>query len=125
MATSMRDLEKETGISRSMIERILNKKRTKDDDKKRIVLDAVQRYKYNPLVNSPKIKSIKTRTIGMVTPYTRNLNMPYFSRAVEGVKSISSDHEYDFILYSEKEIIETTIRVGIKSRIRLRMKRSI
>jgi DNA-binding LacI/PurR family transcriptional regulator len=108
MATSMRDLERETGISRSMIERILNKKRTKDDDKKRIVLNAIQRFNYNPLVNSPQIKKIITRTIGLVTPYTKNLNMPYFSRAVEGVKSISSDNEYDFILYSEKEIIKKT-----------------
>jgi len=108
MGITIRDIEKETGVSRSTVERILNNKRTVDDEKKRTVLDAVKRLNYNPLSNIPLLNKVKTSSIGVVSHITNLSYSPFYNKFVNAMKSISATSGYDCLLYSEQDILRKT-----------------
>lgn len=108
MSITIRDIEKETGISRSMVERILNNKRTIDDNKRKTVLEAVQRLKYSPLDNIPLLNKVKTHSLGVVSHISNTIHSQFYNKFVNAVKNLSAESGYDCLLYSERDIIRKT-----------------
>lgn len=112
MGITLRDIERESGVSRSMVERIINNKRTKDDEKRRIVLETVKRLDYNPLNNIPVIKRIKTNSIGVMSHVTSTMDNAFYSRFINAVKRELSKTGHDCLLYTEDDIIKRTAITG-------------
>jgi LacI family transcriptional regulator len=49
-----------------------------------------------------------TKTIGIVLPHDQAMTLPYYSRAIQAIKQVTSRQGFDCGLYTENEIIKKT-----------------
>lgn len=79
---NIKEIARAAGVSVSTVSRVLNHHPYVREDKRKAVLDAIQRLNYSPNMNAVHLSRGKTGAIGVILP---QINLTYFSRMVEGM----------------------------------------
>ncbi|WP_244834238.1 LacI family DNA-binding transcriptional regulator [Clostridium sp. BJN0001] len=95
MATSIKDVAKEAGVSIATVSRVLNEIDVVNEDTKNKVLDAIKKLGYRPNIVARSLKTQKTKTIGILVPDISNQLYP---EIVRGAEDVSNIYDYNIIL---------------------------
>ncbi|MDH6364982.1 DNA-binding LacI/PurR family transcriptional regulator [Enterococcus sp. PF1-24] len=92
---TIRDLAKITGYSTSMISRVLNQHPYVDEEKRKIILAAIEETNYRPNAIARNLSLGKSYNIGVILPY---IHMSYFEQIVSGILQTAFQHNYKVTL---------------------------
>ena len=88
MATSIKDVAREAGVSIATVSRVLNDIDVVNEDTKKKVLDAIKKLGYRPNIVARSLKTQKTKTIGILVPDISSGFYPEIVRGAEDVANI-------------------------------------
>lgn len=105
MATSIKDVAREAGVSIATVSRVLNDIDVVNEDTKKKVLDAIKKLGYIPNIVARSLKTQKTKTIGILVP---DISSGFYPEIVRGAEDVANIYDYNVILCnsdfdSEKE----------------------
>lgn len=105
MATSIKDVAREAGVSIATVSRVLNDIDVVNEDTKKKVLDAIKKLGYRPNIVARSLKTQKTKTIGILVP---DISSGFYPEIVRGAEDVANIYDYNVILCnsdfdSEKE----------------------
>ncbi len=105
MAT-IEDVAKLTGLSRTTISRVINNHPYVSEEKRKLVLEAMEKLGYVPNSSARSLRNQKTSILALFIPRITN---PFFSELVEATEIAAAEHGYQLIIcqtrYSpEKEL---------------------
>ncbi|GAA0078496.1 LacI family DNA-binding transcriptional regulator [Clostridium sp. CTA-5] len=103
MATSIKDVAKEAGVSIATVSRVLNDIDVVNEDTKKKVLDAIKLLGYRPNIIARSLKTQKTKTIGILLPDVSN---QFYPEIVRGAEDVSNIYDYNVILCNSDLDIE-------------------
>lgn len=95
MATSIKDVAKEAGVSIATVSRVLNDIDVVNEDTKKKVLDAIKKLGYRPNIVARSLKTQKTKTIGILVP---DISSQFYPDIVRGAEDVSNIYDYNVIL---------------------------
>ncbi|MFP7478536.1 LacI family DNA-binding transcriptional regulator [Terribacillus saccharophilus] len=94
MAT-IKDLARMAGVSVTTVSRVLNDHPYVSEEKRKAVLEAIERTGYEKNVNAVHLKTGKTQLIGVVLPFSDH---PYFARLLKGIAKQAFVHNCKLVL---------------------------
>ena len=105
MATSIKDVAKEAGVSIATVSRVLNDIDVVNEDTKKKVLDAIKKLGYRPNIVARSLKTQRTKTVGILVP---DISSGFYPEIVRGAEDVANIYDYNVILCnsdfdSEKE----------------------
>jgi len=103
MATSIKDVAKEAGVSIATVSRVLNDIDVVNEDTKKKVLDAIKKLGYRPNIVARSLKTQKTKTIGILLP---DISNQFYPEIVRGAEDVSNIYDYNIILCNSDWDIE-------------------
>lgn len=95
MATSIKDVAKEAGVSIATVSRVLNDIDVVNEDTKKKVLDAIKKLGYRPNIVARSLKTQRTKTIGILLP---DISNQFYPEIVRGAEDVSNIYDYNIIL---------------------------
>ena len=95
MATSIKDVAKEAGVSIATVSRVLNDIDVVNEDTKKKVLDAIKVLGYRPNIIARSLKTQKTKTIGILIP---DISSQFYPEIVRGAEDVANIYDYNVIL---------------------------
>ncbi|SFU90393.1 transcriptional regulator, LacI family [Clostridium sp. DSM 8431] len=95
MATSIKDVAKEAGVSIATVSRVLNDIDVVNEDTKKKVLDAIKKLGYRPNIVARSLKTQRTKTIGILIP---DISSQFYPEIVRGAEDVSHIYDYNIIL---------------------------
>jgi LacI family repressor for deo operon, udp, cdd, tsx, nupC, and nupG len=95
MVTTIVDVAKLAGVSRSTVSRVLNNSPRVDQETRSRVFKAIEQLNYEPSVAARNLRKQETRMIAVLVP---DISNPFFSRLLEGMEEVSIQHGYKIIL---------------------------
>lgn len=95
MATSIKDVAKEAGVSIATVSRVLNDIDVVNEDTKKKVLDAIKKLGYRPNIVARSLKTQRTKTIGILIP---DISSQLYPEIVRGAEDVSNIYDYNVIL---------------------------
>ena len=95
MATSIKDVAKEAGVSIATVSRVLNDIDVVNEDTKIKVLDAIKVLGYRPNIVARSLKTQRTKTIGILVP---DISSQLYPDIVRGAEDVSNIYDYNVIL---------------------------
>ncbi|MGL6115104.1 MAG: LacI family DNA-binding transcriptional regulator [Cetobacterium sp.] len=95
MATSIKDVAKEAGVSIATVSRVLNDIDVVNEDTKKKVLDAIKKLGYRPNIVARSLKTQRTKTIGILIP---DISSQFYPEIVRGAEDVSNIYDYNIIL---------------------------
>lgn len=98
MAT-IADVAREAGLSRATVSRVINNYPYVSNEKKHLVLKAMEALNYIPNASAQKLRSQKTHTIGILIPRLTN---PFFAYLLEGIDTIATKHGFQLLVCQTK-----------------------
>ncbi|WP_243291443.1 LacI family DNA-binding transcriptional regulator [Bacillus sp. FJAT-47783] len=106
MAT-IEDVAKLAGLSRTTVSRVINNHPYVSENKKQLVLNAMDQLGYVPNSSARSLRSQKTEMIAVIIPRVMN---PFFGQLVESLEITASEYHYQLIvcqtLYSAKKELD-------------------
>jgi LacI family transcriptional regulator, repressor for deo operon, udp, cdd, tsx, nupC, and nupG len=104
--STIEDVAKLAGLSRTTVSRVINNHPYVSEDKRKLVIEAMNRLGYVPNSSARSLRSQKTDIIALFIPRIMN---PFFSQLVESMEIAAAEHGYQLIIcqtrYSpEKEL---------------------
>jgi LacI family repressor for deo operon, udp, cdd, tsx, nupC, and nupG len=104
--STIEDVAKLAGLSRTTVSRVLNNHPYVSEDKRKLVIEAMNKLGYVPNSSARSLRNQKTDIIALFIPRIMN---PFFSQLVESTEIAAADHGYQLIVcqtrYSpEKEL---------------------
>ena len=111
MATSIKDVAREAGVSIATVSRVLNDIDVVNEDTKKKVLDAIKKLGYRPNIVARSLKTQKTKTIGILVPDISSGFYPEIVRGAEDVANIyfDSDKEKDYLRVLKEKMVDGVI----------------
>jgi LacI family transcriptional regulator len=103
MATSIKDVAREAGVSIATVSRVLNDIDVVNEDTKKKVVEAIKKLGYRPNIVARSLKTQKTKTIGILLPDISNQLYP---EIVRGAEDVSNIYDYNIILCNSDLDIE-------------------
>lgn len=103
MATSIKDVAKEAGVSIATVSRVLNDIDVVNEDTKKKVLDAIKKLGYRPNIVARSLKTQRTKTIGILLP---DISNQFYPEIVRGAEDVSNIYDYNIILCNSDLDIE-------------------
>lgn len=105
MATSIKDVAREAGVSIATVSRVLNDIDVVNEDTKKKVVDAIKKLGYRPNIVARSLKTQRTKTIGILVP---DISSGFYPEIVRGAEDVANIYDYNVILCnsdfdSEKE----------------------
>ncbi len=100
---TLKDLAKILGVSPSTISRSLNNHPDISEETKAMVLDMAKKLNYQPNVTAQKLRSQKTKTIGVIIPDIVHF---FFSTVVSGIEEAADAEGYRIMFCRSAESIE-------------------
>ncbi|MDN4075717.1 LacI family DNA-binding transcriptional regulator [Fictibacillus terranigra] len=94
MAT-IQDVAKLAGLSRTTVSRVINQHPYVTDEKKRLVMNAMEELNYVPNSSARRLRKQQTETIAVYVPRITN---PFFSQMVEVMGNYAAEKGYQLIL---------------------------
>ncbi len=95
MATSIKDVAKEAGVSIATVSRVLNDIDVVNEDTKKKVLDAIKKLGYRPNIVARSLKTQRTKTIGILIP---DISSQFYPEIVRGAEDVANIYDYNVIL---------------------------
>ena len=95
MATSIKDVAREAGVSIATVSRVLNDIDVVSEDTKKKVLDAIKKLGYRPNIVARSLKTQKTKTIGILVP---DISSGFYPEIVRGAEDVANIYDYNVIL---------------------------
>ena len=95
MATSIKDVAREAGVSIATVSRVLNDIDVVNEDTKKKVLDAIKELGYRPNIVARSLKTQRTKTIGILIP---DISSQFYPEIVRGAEDVSNIYDYNVIL---------------------------
>lgn len=95
MATSIKDVAREAGVSIATVSRVLNGIDVVNDETKKKVLDTIEKLGYRPNILARSLKTHKSSTIGIVIP---DISNPVYPEIVRGAEDVASIYNYNIML---------------------------
>ena len=95
MATSIKDVAREAGVSIATVSRVLNDIDVVNEDTKKKVLDAIKKLGYRPNIVARSLKTQRTKTIGILIP---DISSQFYPEIVRGAEDVSNIYDYNVIL---------------------------
>ena len=95
MATSIKDVAREAGVSIATVSRVLNDIDVVNEDTKKRVTDAIKMLKYRPNIVARSLKTQRTKTIGILIP---DISSQFYPDIVRGAEDVSNIYDYNVIL---------------------------
>lgn len=103
MATSIKDVAREAGVSIATVSRVLNDIDVVNEDTKKKVLDAIKELGYRPNIVARSLKTQRTKTIGILLP---DISNQFYPEIVRGAEDVSNIYDYNIILCNSDLDIE-------------------
>lgn len=103
MATSIKDVAREAGVSIATVSRVLNDIDVVNEDTKKKVLDAIKKLGYRPNIVARSLKTQRTKTIGILLP---DISNQFYPEIVRGAEDVSNIYDYNIILCNSDLDIE-------------------
>ncbi len=103
MATSIKDVAREAGVSIATVSRVLNDIDVVNEDTKKKVLDAISKLGYRPNIVARSLKTQKTSTIGILIP---DIASQFYPDIVRGAEDVANIYNYNIILCNSDFDIE-------------------
>lgn len=95
MATSIKDVAREAGVSIATVSRVLNDIDVVNEDTKKKVLDAIKKLGYRPNIVARSLKTQKTKTVGILVP---DISSGFYPEIVRGAEDVANIYDYNVIL---------------------------
>src|SRR5690554_2120274 len=93
---SSKDVAQEAGVSQATVSRVLNHPERVRSDRRKKVLDAIQKLNYQPNLIARSLVTNKTRTIAFISGSMRN---NFFIDTIDSVTSLASEHGYRTMVF--------------------------
>lgn len=100
MNVKLKDIAEYLGISVSTISRVVNNKNRVDDETRRRVTEALEKFQYHPNAIARSLKSQNSKAIGLIVPDISNL---FFSMVIKGLEAVARQNGYYVILCNSDE----------------------
>ncbi|PLR76888.1 LacI family transcriptional regulator [Bacillus sp. V3-13] len=92
---NIKEVAKMAGVSVTTVSRVLNNHPYVKEDKRKSVLDAIEKLDYIQNLNAVNLAKGKSYTVGVILPF---INHPHFGDIVQGIASAALEHNYRFIM---------------------------
>jgi len=100
MNTTLADLARITGLSKSTISGVLNNKSGFSEKTRKKVLEAAKKYGYVPNEIAQGLSSKLTKSIGLII---KDITNPFYNHITKGVQEVAGEHGYTVFLCSSWE----------------------
>ncbi|PKJ53043.1 LacI family DNA-binding transcriptional regulator [Bacillus sp. SN10] len=101
---NIKDIAKMAGVSVTTVSRVLNNHPYVSEEKRKVVLEIVEKLNYSQNANAVHLSKGKTNIVGVILPY---INHPSFDAMVGGMMEGALTHNYRVLLcqtnYNKKE----------------------
>ncbi|MGL4739722.1 MAG: LacI family DNA-binding transcriptional regulator [Sarcina sp.] len=95
MATSIKDVAREAGVSIATVSRVLNDIDVVNEETKKKVQDAIKKLGYRPNIVARSLKTQRTRTIGIIVP---DISSQVYPEIVRGAEDVANIYKYNVML---------------------------
>ena len=95
MATSIKDVAKEAGVSIATVSRVLNDIDVVNEETKKKVQEAIKKLGYRPNIVARSLKTQRTRTIGIIVP---DISSQVYPEIVRGAEDVANIYKYNVML---------------------------
>ncbi|MCU1572276.1 MAG: transcriptional regulator, LacI family [Micrococcaceae bacterium] len=102
MVTS-RDVARVAGVAQSTVSYVLSGKRPTSEETRKKVEAAIGQLTYHPNAGARALASRRTRVIGLVIPFIRDLHMNSIMEFISVIATTARSHDYDILLVTEDE----------------------
>jgi LacI family transcriptional regulator len=113
MSTTLEEIARQAGVSRSTVSRVMNDHPSVDQDTRARVRSVAERLNYQPNVAARSLAVGRTNVIGLVIPMgvSALFTDPYFPLLIQGITSACNANEHSVMLWlAEPEYERRTIR---------------
>jgi LacI family transcriptional regulator len=97
---TMNDVARVAGVGTMTVSRVLNGSANVTEETAKRVYHAIEKLGYRPNEMARALRSLKSRTIGMIVPY---LYDPFFATCAHAVNMVAREHGYSLILTTSNE----------------------
>lgn len=101
--STIEDVAKLAGLSRTTVSRVINNHPYVSDEKKKRVQLAMKHLGFVPNSAARRLRKQKAETIAVLVPRITN---PFFSKFIESLEIIASDHKYKLIICQTRHLPE-------------------
>jgi LacI family transcriptional regulator len=112
-ATTLEQIAKQAGVSRSTVSRVMNNHPNVDHGTRDLVLSVAERLNYHPNLAARSLAAGRTHILGLVIPMgvSALFTDPYFPLLIQGISSACNAHDHSVMLWlAEPEYERNTIR---------------
>ncbi|MFV0344526.1 MAG: LacI family DNA-binding transcriptional regulator [Anaerocolumna sp.] len=102
-AITVYDIAKEAGVSPATVSRVLTNNARVSDEKKKRILELIEKYEFEPNGLARSLSKQETKTIGMIVPDIRN---PYYSTLCVECEVEAAKFGYNMILCNTMNQLE-------------------
>jgi LacI family transcriptional regulator len=117
MPSTLEEIAKHAGVSRSTVSRVMNDHPSVDDETRARVLSVAERLNYQPNMAARSLAAGRTRILGLVIPMgvSALFTDPYFPLLIQGISSACSANDHSVMLWiAEPEYERRTIRQALQ-----------
>ena len=111
MATSIKDVAREAGVSIATVSRVLNDIDVVNEDTKKKVLDAIKKLGYRPNIVARSLKTQRTKTVGILVPDISSGFYPEIVRGAEDYLRVLKEKMVDGVIYMSSCLEEETLDI--------------
>ncbi len=103
MASSIKDVAREAGVSIATVSRVLNDVDVVNEDTKKKVVEAIKKLGYRPNIVARSLKTQKTKTIGILIP---DISNQFYPEIVRGTEDVANIYDYNVMLCNSDSDLE-------------------
>jgi len=103
MASSIKDVAREAGVSIATVSRVLNNVDVVNEDTKKKVQEAIKKLSYRPNIVARSLKTQRTKTIGILIP---DISNQFYPEVVRGAEDVANIYDYNIILCNSDSDLE-------------------
>ncbi|CAM4418378.1 LacI family DNA-binding transcriptional regulator [Paenibacillus alkaliterrae] len=105
---NIKDIAKLANVSVSTVSRVLNNHSYVSEEKRKVIMEAIDRLDYSRNMNAVQLLKGKTNVIAVMLPF---INHPYFTRLVEGISVEALKVNYQLMLCQTNYNTEAEMKV--------------
>ena len=112
------EIAKMANVSTATVSRIINNTGTVSQEKRKVVLDLIKKYDYQPNQIAKALQARKSNMIGFVVPH---INSPYYAQLFYETEVIAKKHGYTLMLCnseSDKELESNILNEFVSANVR-------
>ena len=113
MSTTLEEIARHAGVSRSTVSRVMNDHPNVDHETRALVLDVAEKLNYQPNIAARGLAAGRTHIIGLVIPtgVSTLFADPYFPLLMQGIASACNANDHSVMLWlAEPEYERNTLR---------------